>query len=158
LPGIGSRLTIAAGHKRRKHPQSVIVVFEQLGQALGELAYVLFRRPVPIRISFAPSFVELEVYSEIDSRLGGVANLLVTRTAIWRIRFCIDVWSILQRRRQELCKSTCMLRLVHGPPPRDARTASLICKEHAQARPDTSPWVVWHAWTHRWPQTMMVRG
>ena len=117
LRGTSLRLITASCHKRRKHPHSMIVVFEQLGQALAELSCVLFCRPVPFRISFSPSFAELEVYGEIDSRLGRADNTLMTRTAIRRISSCINIRSVLQRRCQEFCKITCMLKLVHEPPP-----------------------------------------
>ena len=117
LLGIGLQLITVAGHKRPEHAQSVIVAFEQLGQALAEHARVLVCRPVPFRVSFSPGFVELEVYGEINGRLDGADHHLMTRTTIPRIRFDMGVQSVLQRRCQELCKITCVLRFVHEPPP-----------------------------------------
>jgi hypothetical protein len=102
LRSIGWWLITTPSHKRRKYPHGVIVGFEQLAQALAEFSRVLLCRPVPGRISFSPGFAELEVYGHIDSRRGNIGNLLITRTTIRRIRFCIDVRSVLQRRCQEL--------------------------------------------------------
>jgi len=122
----------------------MIVVFEQLGQALGELARVLFRRPVPVWISFSPGFVKLKVYGEIDIRLGRAGDFLMTRTTVQRISSRINIRSDPQRRRQKLCKIMCVLRLMHEPPPGITWRPPLICTEYARARSDTSPWVVWH--------------
>jgi hypothetical protein len=89
------RLITAVGHKRGKHPHSMSVAFEHLGQALPELSFVLSSRPVPFRTSFPPGFVEFEAYGEIDGRFGDVDDILMTRAAIRRTRFCTDIRSVL---------------------------------------------------------------